>query len=53
MVKMTLCNGALESDNEKCIRGECDKWGFDKIWSNGLKWDVINGRGDIRDSAPV
>jgi hypothetical protein len=47
MVKKTLCDGALENGNEKCIRGECDKCGFKKIWSDGLKWDVIGLRGDL------
>jgi hypothetical protein len=53
MVKACLCKGALEENKEKCIRGECRQCGFKKIWSEGLKFDVVNPGGNIYESAPI
>ena len=54
MVKAVLCPGAFDGAGKlDCINCKCAACGFKKLWSEGLRKHVVDGDGNVMESAPV
>jgi hypothetical protein len=54
MVKSCLCSGAFDGAGKKpCISCQCEACGFSKLWSKGLRKNVVDANGNVLQSAPV
>ena len=48
VVKECLCPDAFENQNEDCINCQCDACGFKKIWSEGLRKQLLREDGQLK-----
>ena len=54
MVKFCLCDGVFDGAGKKnCLDGKCSACGFAKLWSAGLRKYVVDGLGNVMESAPI
>lgn len=43
-----LCSGCFKTAAATCVRGDCERCGFAKLWSSGVRKEILDADGNLR-----
>ena len=48
IVNEFVCGGSIQDAAQCCAKGTCKKCGFNQVWKDGLRKQVVDAYGNLR-----